>query len=103
MNNVSLVGKLLTEPEIRLSKNKNRVCIFLLHLSSGTLVKCIAINDVAEDMYRKTVKGALIGIIGSIGTDTNKKAPVGNLDENYYNVVFVGSVQTYGNNTIRRG
>lgn len=80
MNNVTLVGRLTKDPELRTTNSGISYLFFTLavdrpYASAGgerqtDFISCVAWRNTAETMARYLHKGARIGVIGSIQTRT---------------------------------
>lgn len=78
MNNVSLVGRLVADPELKFSPSGVAVCRFRLAVNrpfsneqgerEADFINCIAWRKQAENLANYMTKGSLIGITGRIQT-----------------------------------
>ena len=77
MNQVSLVGRLTNDPELKYSPNGVAIVRFTLAVNrsfkqegqpEADFVKCIAFKKTAENLVNFQKKGSLIGVEGSIQT-----------------------------------
>lgn len=90
MNNVTLVGNLGDNPELRNSNNGNEFIIFSLATNDGfgenkktNWHNCIAFGKAAELIHKYTQKGSKLAISGSIDYRKN--------DDKYYTSIIVNS------------
>ncbi len=76
MNNVALTGRLGDDPEIRYSQGANPMCVANYTLAVGAgkdktaWIDCVAFGNVAEFCEKYLHKGMLIGVTGSLDTNT---------------------------------
>lgn len=78
MNNVSLVGRLTKDPEVRQARNGNACLLFQLAVDRGVrsnsgeklvdFVPCSAWSMIADYIGRYAKKGDLLSVIGKIQT-----------------------------------
>ena len=77
INNVSLVGRLVRDPELRKTKNNQSVCSFTIACNrdfkpqngpEADFIGCIAWNQSAEFLTKYTHKGDEVGVKGRIQT-----------------------------------
>lgn len=76
INNVTLVGRLTKDPELRTATSGRSIVSFTIAVDSrmknpdGTratsFIGCVAFGQTAETMSKFTRKGSLIGVIGSL-------------------------------------
>ena len=76
INNVTLVGRLTKDPELRTATSGRSIVSFTVAVDSrmknadGTratsFIGCVAFGQTAETMSKFTRKGSLIGVIGSL-------------------------------------
>ena len=72
MNNVSLVGRITKDPELRYTANGSPVTSFTIAVDRAyakdttDFIPCVAWNQQAEFIGRYVKKGNLLGIIGNI-------------------------------------
>lgn len=73
MNFVTLVGRLVRDPELRRTGNGNAITNFTLAISenkeSTDFIDCRAFKQNAENLYNYKKKGDLIGVSGKIKKD----------------------------------
>lgn len=76
MNFVTLVGRLVRDPELRRTGNGNAITNFTLAISenkeSTDYIDCRAFKQNAENLYNYKKKGDLIGVSGKIKKDVWK-------------------------------
>lgn len=76
MNFVTLVGRLVRDPELRRTGNGNAITNFTLAISenkeSTDFIDCRAFKQNAENLYNYKKKGDLIGVSGKIKKDVWK-------------------------------
>lgn len=104
MNNVSLVGRLVRDPELRTISTGNTTCSFSVAVnrqftnSNGEretdFINCVIWGKQAENLAKYCTKGSLIGLTGRIQTrnydgQDGKKVYVTEVVAN--NVTFLGS------------
>ena len=78
MNKVELVGRLTKDPEIRLTSNQTQYCNFTLAVDrrfkdangnrQADFINCVAWKQTAAFIQKYFLKGARIGVCGSIQT-----------------------------------
>lgn len=84
MNNVTLIGRLVKNVELRKTVNGTSICNFTLAVNrkakqqgqpEADFIGCMAFNRIADLMYQYLHKGSLIGVEGRIQTSAydNKK------------------------------
>ena len=76
INNVTLVGRMTKDPELRTSTSGRSLVSFTLAVDSRlkgadgnratSFIGCVAFGQTAETMSKFTRKGSLIGVIGSL-------------------------------------
>lgn len=75
MNNVSMIGRLTADPEIRLTSNQKKYLSFRVAIDSGKdkdgnrgayFIPCMAWNGTAENIAKYFRKGDRIGLSGNI-------------------------------------
>ena len=76
MNNISLIGRLTKEPELKSTSNGNKVISFCLAVDRRTKDKatdwidCVAWNKTAEIIAQYCHKGKMLSVTGSLQTRT---------------------------------
>ena len=76
MNNISLIGRLTKEPELKSTTNGNKVISFCLAVDRRTKDKatdwidCVAWNKTAEIIAQYCHKGKMLSVTGSLQTRT---------------------------------
>lgn len=76
MNNISLIGRLTKEPELKSTSNGNKVISFCLAVDRRTKEKatdwidCVAWNKTAEIIAQYCHKGKMLSVTGSLQTRT---------------------------------
>ena len=115
MNNVSLVGRLVRDPEVRYTPSQVAVARFTVAVDrpfskdgeqGADFISCVAFGKTAEFMERFFTKGRPIGLTGRIqtGSYTNKDgAKVYTTDVVADRVEFVGNKEGNGGNAAARG
>lgn len=80
MNNVSLVGRLCADPELRFSATGVAVCKFTLAVDrpfskekQADFLPCLCFKATAENTANYLTKGSKAGVTGSIQTSTWEK------------------------------
>lgn len=105
MNNVSLVGRLTRDPEVRYSKNDNNLAITKFNVAvdrrfkregeqSADFINCVSFGKTAEFVEKYFSKGQRIGLTGRIQTGSytnNEGQKVYTTDIIAENVEFVES------------
>lgn len=109
MNNVSLVGRLVKDPELRTISTGNTTCNFSIAVSrqftnsngerETDFINCVIWGKQAENLAKYCTKGSLIGLTGRIQTrnydgQDGKKVYVTEVVAN--NVTFLGSKNQNG-------
>ncbi len=104
MNNVSLVGRLVRDPELRTVSTGNTTCSFSLAINrtftnangerETDFINCVIWGKQAENLAKYCTKGSLIGVTGRIQTrnydgQDGKKVYVTEVAAN--NITFLGS------------
>lgn len=85
MNNVTIIGRITKDLEVRTTNNQKSVCEFTLAVnrtsSEGTdFINCIVWNKPAENLAKYQGKGSLIAVTGQLRVETYK----GNDDKTRY-------------------
>lgn len=85
MNNVTIIGRITKDLEVRTTNNQKSVCEFTLAVnrtgSEGTdFITCIVWNKPAENLAKYQGKGNLIAVTGQLRVETYK----GNDDKTRY-------------------
>ena len=77
MNNVSLIGRLTRDPELRYTANNFPVCSFFIAIDrmgkeekKTNFIHVKALGKTAENCGKYLAKGRLVGVHGSIETDS---------------------------------
>lgn len=80
MNRVTLIGRLVRDPELRSTPSGAKVVSFTVALDnprgrnatekSASFIPCVAWNDVAENVARFMKKGSLVGVDGRLDQRT---------------------------------
>ena len=74
MNNVSIIGRLTHNPELKYTTSGKPVCEFILacnRLSDGTdFITCVCWNSQAENLSKYQNKGNLVAVSGKLTVDT---------------------------------
>lgn len=77
MNNVSLIGRLTRDPELRYTANNFPVCSFSIAIDrmgkeekKTNFIPVKALGKTAENCGKYLAKGRLVGVHGSIETDS---------------------------------
>ena len=74
MNNVSIIGRLTHNPELKYTTSGKQVCEFTLacnRLSDGTdFITCVCWNSQAENFSKYQNKGNLVAVSGKLTVDT---------------------------------
>lgn len=79
MNNVTLIGRLVKNVELRKTVNGTSICNFTLAVNrkakqqgqpEADFIGCMAFNRIADLMYQYLHKGSLIGVEGRIQTSS---------------------------------
>lgn len=77
MNNVSLIGRLTRDPELRYTANNFPVCTFSIAIDrmgkeekKTNFIPIKALGKTAENCGKYLAKGRLVGVHGSIETDS---------------------------------
>lgn len=81
MNNVTLIGRLARDPEIRYSQGENQMAIARFTIAvdrnkkdaGADFISCVAFGKTAEFIEKYFSKGKKIGIIGHIQTGSYEK------------------------------
>lgn len=78
MNNVTLFGRITADPEVRYTKNNKACCRFSLAVDRITkgevdFIRCIAWEQVAENLHKYIHKGDRLLVSGSIQTGSYEK------------------------------
>lgn len=72
MNNISIIGRLTQDPELRYTANGTAVCEFNIacnRLNEGTdFITCVCWNKQAENLNKYQSKGKLVAIQGRLTT-----------------------------------
>ena len=72
MNNVSLIGRMTKDSEVRTTSNGSPVCSFCIAVDAGkhkaNFIDCVAWGDKAQQIAKNFHKGDKIGISGQITT-----------------------------------
>lgn len=108
MNNVSLIGRLTRDPDIRHTQSGHTVARFTLAVDAGKdreadFIPCQAWDKTAEVVEKCIGKGRQIGVTGSLKSgsyddrDTGKK--IRTLDVNVARIDFCGSRDDAGTTT----
>lgn len=113
MNNVSLLGRLTADPELKQTPNGTPVCSFGIAVNRSTtdangnrqadFLNCVAWRHTAEFITKYFKKGQMLGITGAIQTrqykekDTGKQRTAVEIVVN--NAYFAGSSGNTGSNT----
>lgn len=71
MNNVTIIGRITKDLELRTTNNEKSVCEFTLAVnrkgSEGTdFITCVVWNKPAENLVKYQGKGSLIAVVGSL-------------------------------------
>ena len=84
INRVVLVGRLSKDPELRKTPNNASVTSFTVAVDnrvkdangnkSTSFIPCVVWNAVADNVYKYTKKGSLVGVEGRINQRTYKRA-----------------------------
>ena len=83
MNKVMLTGRLTRDPELRYTTSNVPVCEFTIATNrpvtrdgerKADFITCIAWRGLAENLSNYQRKGNLVGVVGSMRTDTFDKA-----------------------------
>lgn len=108
MNNVSLVGRLVRDPELKYTQNGKANVVFTVAVNrrpdkdgnvTADFIRCLAWNKTAEFIAQYFQKGTAIGLDGQIRTGSYKKADgttVYTTDVLVNNVEFVERKQSAG-------
>lgn len=108
MNNVSLIGRLTRDPDVRHTQSGHTVACFTLAVDAGrdreaNFIPCQAWDKTAEVIEKYIGKGRQIGVSGSLisgsyeDRDTGKK--IRTLDVNVARIDFCGSRDDAGATT----
>ncbi len=112
MNNVSLVGRLVRDPELRTVSTGNTTCSFSVAVNrqftnangerETDFINCVIWGKQAENLAKYCTKGSLIGVTGRIQTrnydgQDGKKVYVTEVAAN--NITFLGSRNSNGNDS----
>lgn len=77
MNNINLIGRLTSEPELRYSKNNTAYCNFSLAVNRDKeqtdFINCTAFNSIAENISKYISKGQLLAISGELRQGSYEK------------------------------
>ena|SRR5690554_3425113 len=74
MNNVSLIGRLVRQPELKQTTNGTAYCKFTLAVNrrfkrnEADFINCVAWKGTAENLTRFMKKGSRVGVVGAIQT-----------------------------------
>jgi single-strand DNA-binding protein len=83
MNKVMLTGRLTRDPELRYTTSNVPVCEFTIATNRpvtrdgervADFITCVAWRGLAENLSKYQSKGNLVGVVGSMRTDTFDKA-----------------------------
>ena len=96
MNSITLVGRLTTDPEIRVAKNKEKTTVANFTLAvyrdkeTTDFINCVAFRETAELAEKYFSKGLRVAVNGSLNIDV-----VDNKDNSrsYYTKVIVRNVE----------
>lgn len=87
MNNVSLMGRLTAEPELKKTPNDVSVCSFTLAVNRSTkdsegkyiadFINCVAWRQTAEFVWKYFHKGNMMGLVGSLQSRTYQDKETG--------------------------
>lgn len=94
MNNLTLIGRLTRDPEMKSGPSGKEYCMFSLAVNrafekdKADFFNCIAFGKTAEVITQYCKKGKEIGLIGSIEFTTK--------DDKVYHSVKVNSIQLLG-------
>src|SRR5690554_6425577 len=79
MNNVSLIGRLVRQPELKQTTNEVAYCKFTLAINrkykknEADFINCVAWKKTAENLVKYMGKGSQIGVVGNIQTGSYEK------------------------------
>ena len=72
MNNTNIIGRMVRDPEIKVTPNGNKVLSFCVAVSFGKdktyFIDCVAWDKVAENIAKYFHKGDKIGVSGMLTT-----------------------------------
>lgn len=103
MNNINLIGRLTSDPEVRYSKKGTAFCSFSLAVAHNAdetdFINCIAYNTIAENIVKYVGKGQLLAVSGELRQGTYEKD--GKKITYHYvvcgKITFIEKKQTSGN------
>ena len=98
MNNISLVGRITKELELRFTQNNNPVCEFSLAVNrigsdDADFINCTLYGKQAENLTKYQGKGSLIAVSGALRVDSWKNEQGENRYKTY---VLVNNVEYLG-------
>ncbi len=94
INNVTIVGRMTRDPDLKYSASGTAIARFTLAVNKfgkdeANFINCVAFKKTAEALANYTKKGSLIGVVGSIETGSYEKDGV----KRYTTDVLCNSVQ----------